>query len=290
MSEFDTIRYIGTHASAAGGLSCAVERVRKLGGTALQLFTRNQRQWNRPQLDDAAVKSFKLTLKEWGDYPVASHDSYLINLASPDREQRDKSIQGFADELIQCARLGIRFLVTHPGAHKGQGQEKGLATYADALDSALDLAGDDGVTVLLETTAGQGTSLGGRFEDLGAIISLSRHSQQLGVCFDTCHVFAAGYDLRSEQEYMATFAALDKAVGLERLMFFHLNDSKGILGSGVDRHEHIGKGELGLEAFRLLLWDQRFRSVPMVLETPKDKAGKYDRRNLRILRKLAGKD
>jgi deoxyribonuclease IV len=284
-------RYLGAHVSAAGGAYRAVQRIQELGGTAMQLFTRNQRQWKRPRLDDAAVAAFRRARSEWGAYPIASHDSYLTNLAAPPGALREKSIQAFADELAQCQALGIPFLVTHPGAHKGQGLEQGIVAYVKALDLALDqaleLSPGGGVTVLLENTAGQGSSLGARFEELGAIIAASRHPERLGICLDTCHAFAAGYDLRDEAGHEATLAALDMCVGLDRLGFIHLNDSKHGLGERKDRHEHIGQGHLGADAFRRILRDPRLSVIPMVIETPKDKDGEFDRMNLHLMRKLA---
>ncbi len=280
-------RFLGAHVSAAGGAHRAVQRIQELGGTAMQLFTRNQRQWKRPRLDEATVAAFRRARSEWGAYPIASHDSYLTNLAAPPGELRERSIQAFADELAQCQALGIPYLVTHPSAHTGQGMEQGIIAYATALDQALELVPGEGVTVLLENTAGQGTSLGARFEELGAIIAASRHPERLGGCLDTCHAFAAGYDLRDEAGYEATLAALDRGVGLGRLGFIHLNDSKHGLGERKDRHEHIGQGQLGVDAFRRILRDPRLGAIPMVIETPKDKDGEFDRMNLRLLRTLA---
>ncbi|EFI34616.1 apurinic endonuclease Apn1 [Desulfonatronospira thiodismutans ASO3-1] len=284
-------RYLGAHCSVSGGLYRAVERIEGLSGTALQIFTRNQRQWKTSPVKEQEAEQFRQALQQWGDYPVFSHDSYLINLASPDREILKKSVQAFAGELKRCALLGIPGLVTHPGAHKGQGLDKGLQAYVRALDEALDLALQQcpesaDVEVLLETTSGQGTVLGSTFQELDFIISTSKNSDRLGVCFDTCHVFAAGYDMRTRESYNATMQTLDSTVGLQRVQAVHLNDSSYGLGSRGDRHEHIGKGEMGLEPFRLVLNDPRFYDVPMVIETPKDKAGKWDLANLNLLRGL----
>ncbi|MDZ7759656.1 MAG: deoxyribonuclease IV [Desulfovermiculus sp.] len=285
------IRYVGAHCSSAGGMAKAVQRIVDLEGTALQIFTRNQRQWTVKSLEDAEVEDFRRAWHSWGEYPVLAHDSYLINLASPEEGLRHNSVQAFAQELQRCARLGISLLVTHPGSCKSQGREQGLRTYVQALDQAVAAAKGDypqsaEVRILLETTAGQGTSLGGDFRDLSEIMDGSGFSDRLGVCLDTSHVFAAGYDLRDEQSYTRTLSSLDRAVGLDRLLAVHLNDSKHPLGSRMDRHEHIGYGQLGLEPFRLLLGDPRLARVPMVLETPKNKAGTWDRKNLAVLREM----
>jgi deoxyribonuclease-4 len=217
--------------------------------------------------------------------PVASHASYLINLATAKQELMDKSINSFAAEIHRCGQLGIPFVVIHPGSHGGDGVEAGLARFVSALDLAIDDT-EAGVTVLLETTAGQGTGLGCRFEELAFILEHSRHSQRLGVCVDTCHIFAAGYDIRSMAVYTRTMEEFDRRVGIERIKFFHLNDSKQKLASRVDRHEHIGQGAIGLAGFANLLNDPRFADHPMTLETPKGVDLQEDRDNLRVLRGL----
>ena len=274
--------------SIAGGLEKAVERIRSVDGTALQIFTRNQRQWDAPELTREEIDAFRAAWEEWGDYPVAAHDSYLINLASGKREQVEKSLSAFAEELRRVEALGIGLLVTHPGSHLGDGVEKGLARYTARLDEAIERSGTSDVLVLLETTAGQGTNLGATFEELAAIIQGSKHPGRLGVCYDTCHTFAAGYDIRTPEAFRKTFGHFDETVGLDRLRMLHLNDAKEGLGSRKDRHEHIGEGAIGREGFRLLLSDDRLRGLPMVLETHKEKDLEEDRRNLEILLKLAG--
>ncbi len=289
--------FLGAHMSVSGGLHKAVERIRAVNGTALQVFTRNQRQWNPAPLSEEEIREFARARAQWGDYPVAAHDSYLINLANPDPDKAQKSAATFTAELERCAGLDIPLLVTHPGSHLGAGVDVGIERYAANLDKALEKAGERGPTVLLETTAGQGTNLGSTFEELAAIMAASRHAERLGVCLDTCHAFAAGYELRTPDGLDRTMDLLDRTVGLDRLKLVHLNDSKGDLGSHLDRHEHIGLGALGTEAFRLLLRfleaDPDLRSVPLVLETPKDGTNKdglaYDRRNLALLRRLAGR-
>lgn len=279
--------FLGAHMSVAGGLHLALERMQRAGAESLQIFTRNQRQWRAALLAPAEIILFKTAWEEAGRPLVASHDSYLINLASPKIEIASKSITALADELDRCAALSIPYLVMHPGAHLGDGPEQGLSRFTDNLDLALEqAAGAQGVTVLLETTAGQGTSLGASFEELAVIIEQSRHGARLGVCFDTCHAFAAGYDLRTPESYAATFAEFDRVVGLDRLKFFHLNDSVKQLGSRVDRHAHIGRGAIGRTGFALLVNDPRFARHPMILETPKGEDLKEDIENLALLRSL----
>lgn len=279
--------FIGAHMSIAGGLHMAFDHIRTVDGTALQIFTRNQRQWKIPPLTKVDIDLFGMAWEEWGEYPVAAHDSYLINLASPKEEQVTKSRIGFAEELRRIETLKVPYLVTHPGSHLGEGVDAGIERYVANLDRAIEDSGTESGMVLLETTAGQGTNLGATFEELGAMISLSKHPHRLGVCYDTCHTFSAGYDIRTPEAYAATFDAFDAAIGLDRLKFFHLNDTKHDLGARKDRHEHIGKGGIGLDGFRLLMRDERFADVPKTLETPKDKDLQDDIRNLDILRGLA---
>lgn len=276
---------LGAHESVAGGLHLAFERLQQVGGEALQIFTRNQRQWNPQPLTKEEISLFQEAWRQSGSLPVASHASYLINLASAKQELIDKSIAAFAAEIHRCGQLGIPFVVIHPGSHGGDGVELGLARFVKALDLALD-ATEAGVTVLLETTAGQGTALGSRFEELASILEHSRHPQRLGVCVDTCHIFAAGYDIRSVSAYTRTMEEFERLVGIGWIQFFHLNDSKQKLASRVDRHEHIGQGEIGLPGFANLLNDPRFAGHPMTLETPKGPDLQEDRDNLLILRGL----
>lgn len=277
---------LGAHMSIAGGLHLAVDRIRKVGGESLQIFAKNQRQWRGPELDEASVSRFRSALTDAGRLVVAVHDTYLVNLASPEEAIRIQSIETFAEELRRTARLGIPHLVTHPGSFVQGTREEGLTRFVRSLDQAIALSQTVDVQVLIENTAGQGTQIGARFEEIAFILQTSRHGERLGVCFDTCHGFAAGYDLRSRKCYRATFADFHRIIGLDRLKFFHLNDSKKDLGSHVDRHEHIGKGRIGLAGFRNLLNDPRFRNHPMVLETPKGKDLSEDVENLRVLRGL----
>ena len=276
---------LGAHESVAGGLHFAFDHIQSVGGDALQIFTRNQRQWNPKPVSKEEQELFAAAWEKQPSMPVTSHASYLINLASAKPDLIKKSIAAFVEELKRCELLNIPTVVMHPGSHGGDGVETGLERFTEHLDTALEIA-KSSVTLLLETTAGQGTGLGSRFEDLAYIISHSKHSDTLGVCLDTCHIFAAGYDIRSETSYQNTMDEFDKLVGIERIQFFHLNDSKKGLGCRVDRHEHIGQGEIGLEGFRNLLNDPRFANHPMTLETPKGKDLQEDRDNLATLRGL----
>jgi len=277
---------LGAHMSIAGGLHLAFARILKVKGEALQIFLGNQRQWKTPPLTEEMVENFRQQWAKNNQIVVAAHDSYLINLAAPDSAIAEKSVAGFADELERAETLGIPFVIAHPGSHRGQGVDMGLETFVCNLDLAITRSKTSQVMVLIETTAGQGTNLGSTFEEIGFILSHSQYGDSLGVCFDTSHSFAAGYDFRTPETYEQTFSQFDQIIGLERLRFFHLNDSKRPLGSRVDRHEHIGKGEMGLEGFRLLLNDNRFRRHPMVLETPKGEDLREDKKNLRLLRSL----
>lgn len=280
---------LGAHESVGGGLHLAFERIKKVGGEALQIFTRNQRQWIPAELKAEEVRLYREAHLESGSMVVASHGSYLVNFATAKKELLEKSTLAFVLELQRCRQLGIPYVVLHPGSHGGDGVEVGLTRFVAGLDGAIEQSGT-GVEVLIETTAGQGTGLGRSFEELAFILQNSRYTGQLGVCVDTCHIFAAGYDIRSSEKYNATIKDLDSQVGLQRVKFFHLNDSKKELGSRVDRHEHIGRGAIGLSGFKNLLNDQRFAGLPMTLETPKSDSLEEDRENLKILRSLIDSD
>jgi deoxyribonuclease-4 len=275
--------------SIAGGLHLAFARIREVQGESLQIFLSNQRQWKTTPLTSEVVTEFRRQWEKNNHLPVAAHDSYLINLAAPDPTTLEKSVAAFADELQRAAALGIPFLITHPGSHRGQGVEAGLERFVENMDRAITRSQTSTVMVLIENTAGQGTNLGSTFEEISFIISESQYGDGLGVCFDTSHAFAAGYDIRTRVTYEDTLSTFDQIIGLERLKFFHINDSKRPLDSRVDRHEHIGEGEIGLAGFRLLLNDPRFWQHPMVLETPKGKELKEDKKNLKVLRSLIAK-
>jgi deoxyribonuclease-4 len=279
---------LGAHESIAGGYYKAVETARRVGCDCVQVFTKNNNQWRAKELTDDDVARFQAALKECKISHPLAHDSYLINLASPDAALWKKSVDAFVVELLRADRLGIPYVVTHPGAFTTSSEETGIAAVVRALDEVHRQTRGIRSHCLLETTAGQGSCLGHRFEHLAAILDGVKNSDGMGICFDTCHVFAAGYPLGTEKEYRATMRALDKAVGLKQVRAFHLNDSAKPLGSRVDRHAHIGRGQMGKEPFRLLLCDRRFRKAPMYLETPKgeEKGKDLDAINLKVLRGL----
>lgn len=274
--------------SIAGGLEWAVERAAAAGCQCVQIFTKNNNQWKARPIDAKTAARFKKALTERKiSHPIA-HNAYLINLASPDRRLWRKSINAMVDELRRAEVLGIPHVVIHPGAYTTGSDTEGLRQIVRAIDEILDRTRKLAAGCLLETTAGQGTSLGWRFEHLAAILDGAAEPDRLGVCFDTCHVFAAGYPLGTAAEYRATMSRFDKLVGLERIKAFHLNDSRRELGSRVDRHAHVGQGMMGTEPFRRLLADRRFATIPMYLETPKEQSGglDMDRVNLSVLRGL----
>jgi deoxyribonuclease-4 len=274
--------------SIAGGYFKAVEAAKRCGCDCVQLFTKNNNQWRAKPISADESQRFREALEENGIRQPIAHDSYLINLASPDNTLWKRSIDAFVVELQRADQLGIEYVVTHPGASVGATESEGLARVAAALDEIHRCAPKLRARTLLETTAGQGSSLGWRFEHLAEIIASVKDSKRLGVCVDTCHVFAAGYPLASRREYLSTMRELDSVVGLDRVKAFHLNDSKRELGSRVDRHAGIGEGKLGLAPFGHLLNDPRFRQVPMYLETPKGTQDgvELDVRNLTTLRSL----
>lgn len=282
---------LGAHMSIAGGYYKAVEQAHECGCDCVQLFTKNNNQWRAKDITDEDVKLFRDALQRLGiSHPIA-HDSYLINLAAPDDALWLKSLDAYAVELERASKLGIPYLVMHPGSFTTSSEEEGLAKVIKALDEVHRRTPKVKTHTLLETTAGQGSNLGWRFEHLAAIIAGVKKDDRLGVCVDTCHVFSAGYPLSPQKAYKESMAELDKIVGLDRVKAFHLNDSKTPFGSRVDRHAHIGRGSLGLEPFRLLLNDQRFKDIPMYLETAKEQEDgeEMDVVNLRTLRSLVGK-
>lgn len=279
---------LGAHQSIEGGFYRAVERASAAGCDCVQLFTKNTNQWAARDITRDDARRFRESLDKTGiTHPIA-HDSYLINLASPDPALWQRSVEAFVAELHRADTLGIPYVVTHPGSYTTGTEQGGLQNIVRAIDEVHNRTGRLSAMCLLETTAGQGTSLGWRFEQIGQIIVGVKRPELLGVCFDTCHVFAAGYAFGTPKEYRAMMAEFDRAVGIDRIKAFHLNDSRRERGSRIDRHEHIGQGHLGLEPFRLLLGDRRFRDVPMYLETPKGQEDGVDRdvTNLRILRTL----
>lgn len=281
--------YLGAHMSIAGGIHHALERGSKAGCGVIQVFTQNTNQWKGKAISDADVLLFRQKLAESGLNDVISHDIYLINLASAPGEMREKSLAGFQEEMIRCARLGINKIVMHPGSHNGDGEETGLKRVIEAFDYLIaDTPAYTGL-ILLETTAGQGTNLGYSFEHLRTIIDGSAYPERFGVCFDTCHTFAAGYDLTTQASYDSVWELFDRIIGLRRLQCFHFNDSKKGLNCRVDRHEHIGRGAIGTTAFSLIMNDPRFISIPKILETPKGDQDEMDEINLRLLRDMVKK-
>ncbi len=279
---------LGAHMSIAGGYHKAIERGLAAGCDCVQLFTKNNNQWRAKEITAEEAERFRRAAEVSAIKHTLAHDSYLINLASPDKMLWKKSVDSFVEEMFRAELLGIPYLVTHPGAYTTSSQQRGLRRVIRALDEVERQTGDLRVLCLLETTAGQGTSLGWRFEHLAAILDGVQAPQRLGVCFDTCHVFAAGYPLGGEKDYRATMRAFNRTVGVNQIKAFHFNDSRRELGSRVDRHAHIGRGKMGTEPFRRLLADRRFRKIPIYLETPKgtEEGVDLDTINLGVLRRL----
>ena len=277
---------LGAHESISGGLYKAFDRARSVGCETLQIFVKSNRSWAVKPLTEEDIARFKAKAEETGIQPVVAHTSYLLNLGTPDDTLWKRSRDTLIVELERCEALGVPYLVLHPGSHVGTGEEAGLAQVVQALGEVHAATPGYRAQILLETTAGQGTNLGYRFEHLGWLLEHTPTGERLGVCLDTCHVFAAGYELRTLEGYAATLESFDRAVGLGRLKALHLNDSKGDLGSRKDRHEHIGKGHIGLEGFRHVLNDSRLANLPGLLETPKSDDWHEDRENLAVLRSL----
>ena len=277
---------LGAHQSIAGGVEKSVARGQEVGCDTIQIFVKTPNRWVSKALAEENVIAFREAVAETGIWPVFAHSLYLINLATPDDVLWRKSLDALTDDLERCELLGLPGLVIHPGSHMGSGEEAGIARISSALDEVHARLPGYNVQVWLETTAGQGAHLGYTFAQLRAMIDGVKEPARLGVCFDTAHVFAAGYELRTQEGYETTWAEFDKVLGLDRLKAIHLNDSKKDLGSRVDRHEHIGKGLLGLEPFRLLLNDPPRYGLPMTLETEKGPDLAEDKENLAILRSL----
>jgi deoxyribonuclease-4 len=278
----------GSHMSMAGGHDRAVRSAHAVGFSTVQVFTKSNNQWRAAPLTEAHISAFRLALAETGVVEPVAHASYLINLGSPDDALWEKSITSLVTEVERGEALGIGDLVIHPGAHVGSGEEAGLARIARGLDEVHRRTRGVALKIALETTAGQGSCLGHRFEHIARLFELAEEPERLGVCVDTCHIFAAGYPLGTSSEYHETFGALERIIGLARVRVLHLNDSLKGLGSRVDRHAGIGRGQLGIEPFRLLVNDPRFQAMPMILETPKGDEGgvDLDAINLGVLRGL----
>src|SRR5262245_20151837 len=277
---------LGAHMSIAGGVGNALLLGKKVDCDAIQIFTKSSRQWASKPYTKEEIELFRINRKETGITTIVAHDSYLLNLGSPDDALRKRSIEAFIDELERCEILGVSNLIAHPGAHVGSGEAEGIKTIARSVDEVHKACPGYTTRITLEITAGQGSNLGYRFEQIANMIDATYESDRLRVCFDTEHAFAAGYDLRTRDGYERTFAEFDEKIGIELLAAFHLNDSKKEFHSRVDRHEHIGKGFIGIEGFRFLMNDQRFWGLPMCLETPKGPELKEDRMNLKLLRSL----
>ncbi len=279
--------YLGAHVSISGGVNKAPANGVQLGCEAIQIFTKNQMQWRAKPLTPAEIESYREEFEKSDLHVAVSHDSYLINLGSPEEAKLGQSLLSFEDEVERCEQLGVPYLVFHPGSHVGSGEKAGLETIAASLNQVLKKQKGYRTQLLLETTAGQGSNLGYRFEQLAEIIGMVKENDRLGICVDSCHIFAAGYDIRNRTVYEETFQQFDSIIGISKIKAFHLNDSKKGLASKVDRHEHIGEGAIGLEAFRLIVNDDRFHGLPMLLETPGGDA-EYEK-NLRVLKELRGR-
>lgn len=262
------MKFVGAHVSASGGVYNAPLNAKAIGAKAFALFTKNQRQWKAKPLDDKTIENFKANLEDSGIEPkhVLPHDSYLINLGHPEDEKRQKSLEAFIDEVKRCEQLGLDKLNFHPGSHlKKISEEECLDRIAEAMNITLNET--EGVTLVIENTAGQGSNLGYKFEHLAYLIDKCEDKSRVGVCLDTCHTFTAGYDLRTKEAYDATMKMFDEIVGFEYLKGMHINDSKPPLGSRVDRHHSLGQGELGWEPFKFIMNDPRMDDIPLILET-----------------------
>ncbi len=261
-------KFVGAHVSASGGVFNAPLNAMAIGAKAFALFTKNQKQWAAKPLDNETIALFQANLAKSGILPkhILPHDSYLINLGHPEEDKRQKSLEAFIDEVNRCSQLGLDRLNFHPGSHLKQiSEEEGLDRIASSMNETLSVT--NGVTLVIENTAGQGSNLGWKFEHLAAIIERIEDRSRVGVCIDTCHMFTAGYDIRTREAYDATWAEFDTIVGFKYLKGMHINDSKPDLGSHVDRHDSLGKGKIGLDAFRFIMNDPRMDDIPLVLET-----------------------
>ncbi len=280
---------LGAHMSISEGVHLALERGKGIGCNSVQLFVKSSNQWRAKPLTDEEIRLFHEGAKLYNPDFIVAHSSYLINIASPEKELLEKSRNALLVEIERCEALGIPWLVLHPGSHRGAGEEAGIAAIAESLNALFGKTKGYKNAILLETTAGQGQTLGRTFEELSAMYGLVKDKERVGFCYDTCHTFCAGYDISTKERYESVFDSFDRLLGLDRLKAFHLNDSKTPLGSRKDRHEMIGRGEIGIEPFRMLVNDKRFRDVPMILETPKGPDLKEDVENLALLRSLRKK-
>jgi deoxyribonuclease-4 len=280
---------LGAHTSINGGVSTAVDLAEKLGFTAMQIFTKNNNRWYAKELSENEIEKFRMRLESSKIKFVVAHDSYLINLCSKELEMLNKSRDSFLDELKRCELLGIHHLNFHPGAHLGLGEDEGIKIIAESLNVAHSKTPGYKVTSMIEATAGQGSAIGYKFEHLRKIIDLVEEKDRITICIDTAHIFAAGYDIKDSTNYEIVINEFDNIVGLDKLKCIHMNDSKKPLGSKVDRHEHIGKGFIGLQGFTNIMKDKRIEHIPKILETPKGKEQLEDLVNLKILKSLIKK-
>jgi deoxyribonuclease-4 len=279
---------LGAHMSIGGGVHMAIQRACSVGCTTMQIFVKNNMQWFARPLTRREIGAFLNHSQRHELLSIFAHANYLINLAATNPQFHANSLRSLSEELIRADQLKLPFLVLHPGAHLGAGEEAGLEKIVESIDQVLSGIPKIKTRIALETTAGQGSCLGSKFEHLAYIISRVREPERLWVCLDTAHIFAAGYDIGSESAVRKTFREFDRVIGRDRLAAMHVNDSKTVRGSRVDRHEHIGTGKIGLEAFRFIMRDRRFRKIPKVLETPKGKDLREDVENLKTLRGLIG--
>lgn len=278
---------LGAHMSISGGVFNAITHGVNTGCTAIQIFTKSSNQWRAKPLADDEIEKFLTMQKDAGIAPIVAHTAYLINLGSPNDDIHQKSLAGLIDEIERCEQLKIVDLVLHPGSPLDQSEEYGMKRIIDSLNRCIDKTPDAKTRIALECTAGQGSHLGFKFEQIAAMIDGVEDKKRVSVCVDTCHIFAAGYDIRTKDAYEATIAAFKKTVGMKYLKAIHLNDSIKGLGSRVDRHTHLGKGEIGLDAFRFIMQDERLDGIPKLLETPKEGDDyEADKKNLAILRKF----
>ncbi len=284
--SYNQTMLLGAHMSIAGGMDKAIERGASLSCTAIQVFTKNSNQWNGKPFTEDEISRFHDLRKKSCIKQVIAHDSYLINLASGNHELRERSVNALIIEIDRCRILEIPYIVIHPGAHLEIGEDEGIKNIIDSLDIICAKTDGWGVDIALETTAGQGTNIGYRFDHLSRIIDGVKNTDRIKTCIDTCHIFAAGYEIRTQEGYDEVINEFNKLIGLDRLACIHLNDSKKGFESRVDRHEHIGKGFIGKECFRFIMNDKRFRNIAKIIETPKGKDMREDKLNLKCLRKM----
>jgi len=279
-----TAHTLGAHQSIAGGIYKSLERAHALQTNALQIFTKNSNRWLGKKISEDHVQKFFLLKKKYKIKSVIAHSAYLINLASDTKNTIAKSITALSEELENCKVLNIKYLVLHPGSHKGSGETEGIKRIVENLNIVLQKYSDSNIMILLETTAGQGNSIGHKLEHLKEIREKSEFAKNIGYCIDTCHLFAAGYDFRDKKTFFALKKKFDKILDIENIKVIHFNDSKKELGSRVDRHEHIGKGKIGANAFGFFLNDDYFKKIPIIIETPKE--NNMDEINLSLLKKM----